>query len=120
MKFLVDNAVSPKIAQALREKGYDARHLRDYDLQGAKDREVFDLALREKRILISADTDFGAMLAFQNWQGPSLILFREITHIPEKQAEVLLLNLRRIMPHLEKGCVVVLGKKRIRLRLFNK
>jgi len=59
------------------------------------------------------------MLALQNWQGPSLILFRGISRLPEQQAELLTLNLDRIKIHLEKGCVVVLEKGRIRLRLFN-
>ena len=119
MKFLIDNAISPIIAMALREKGHDATHLRDYNMQSAKDSEVFELARKEKRILISADADFGSILALKGWKGPSLILFRGISPTPAKQAEILLLNLQRIRPHLEKGCVVVFEKTRIRLKLFN-
>jgi predicted nuclease of predicted toxin-antitoxin system len=63
MKFLVDNALSPFVAEGLREAGHDALHIRDYRLKAAEDKEIFSLAETENRILISSDTEFGTLLS---------------------------------------------------------
>src|SRR5688572_3548470 len=75
MRFLVDNALSPVLATLLSQAGHDALHVRTIELQRVEDAVIFDKAAAEDRIVVSADTDFGALLAARNVQKPSVIQF---------------------------------------------
>ncbi len=95
MKFLIDNALSPILAEGLRAKGYDALHVREVGLASALDPEVFEFASNEDRIVVSADTDFGALLS---------------------QLKLLLSCLAGLEIDLISGSVVVFEDARIRIR----
>ncbi|MGH3304237.1 MAG: DUF5615 family PIN-like protein [Streptosporangiaceae bacterium] len=72
MNFLIDNNHSPRVATLLKADGHDAAHLRDLGLQAAADSAVLDRATAEARVLVSADTDFGALLARTGATTPSV------------------------------------------------
>lgn len=117
MRFLIDNALSPVVAAGLRQADHDAIHVRDLGLAAADDETIFEHADRDQRVIISADTDFGTILAIRNVARPSVILFRGATpRNPIGQVKLLLANLREIAPSVERGAVVVLEPQRIRIR----
>lgn len=117
MRFIIDNALSPRVAEGLRAIGHDAVHVRDLGLADADDDTIFDKAYTDQFIIVSADTDFGTILARRRQNKPSVILFRRGTQRrPEEQLALLQLNLESIQQQLEAGSVVIIEQRRIRVR----
>ena len=111
------NPVSPLVAEALNAAGHDAVHVRDRGLHQADDEVLVDIAKAEGRVILSADTDFGAILAVRNETKPSVILFRRGTpRRPSLQAELLIGNLPAIATELDRGAVAAFYDTRIRIR----
>lgn len=44
MKMLIDNALSPVVAEGLRQAGYDAVHVRDFRMEQSSDEDIFTFA----------------------------------------------------------------------------
>lgn len=117
MRFLVDQNLSPLLADELRVAGHDVAHTAELDLAMAEDSVVMQRALDEQRVLISADTDFGTLLASTGPPQPSLLLLRLRSPRPAAAlAAMLLANLDAVADDLEAGAIVVLEDERVRVR----
>lgn len=117
MRFLVDNALSPLVADGLRAAGHDASHVLDQGLQAADDELIVERAGIESRIIISADTDFGAVLALRQSTTPSVVLLRR--RFPRRASEQVALILRclpLVEEALQRGAIVIVEGGRIRMR----
>jgi len=117
VNFLIDNNLSPLLADALKAAGHDAMHLRDLGMQAAPDDAVLEHARASGQILISADTDFGGLLARSRASNPSVILIRRLVgRRAAEQASIILANLDQVADDLTAGAVVVLHEDLLRVR----
>lgn len=117
MKFLVDHNLSQRVAELLREAGHDAVHTGDIGLATAGDDEILGQAGDESRVIVSADTDFGTLLAAERATAPSLLLLR--LRSPRRASEIadlILANLESVADDLDRGAIVVVEDERIRIR----
>jgi predicted nuclease of predicted toxin-antitoxin system len=86
-------------------------------MHAASDEKILARALAEDRIVVSADSDFSAILAAQEAERPSFILFRDPNLLVARDYVDMLLP---VLPALERellgGCVVVFRSNRLRVR----
>jgi predicted nuclease of predicted toxin-antitoxin system len=86
-------------------------------MRAAADVDVLERARVERRVLVSADTDFATLLALQESSQPSFVLFRETDAVSAEQyANLLLSNLPGLEAELSSGCVAVFRGGRVRVR----
>ena len=116
MRFLIDECLPPRMAVLLRDAGHDCAHIYELGLGGQPDEQVMALADRENRILVSAGTDFGELLANAPVLAPSVILFRRADKRARSLAAVVLANLEQVTEDLAAGALVVISDTRIRAR----
>jgi predicted nuclease of predicted toxin-antitoxin system len=117
VNFLIDNALSPRVAIGLRTYGHDAVHVLDYGMHASTDDAIFERAGLESRVVVSADTDFGALLALRESTSPSVILLRGASlKRADDQVALILRALPSIEAALRHGAIVVLERHRLRLR----
>jgi predicted nuclease of predicted toxin-antitoxin system len=117
LRFLLDENLSPRLDELLSGAGHDTLHVRDLGLLRSTDRVILDRASAEGRTVISADTDFGQLLAVSGALLPSVILLRrEDDRHASNQAALVLANLDQVLADLEAGAIVVLEATRVRIR----
>ena len=117
MRFLGDMGVSLRVLEWLRQQGHDAKHLREENLQQLPDRNIFQKAAEENRVILTFDLDFGEIVARSRGKRTGVILFRlsntRAAHVIER-LEVLLSGLKP----WPANSVVIVEENRYRVRQF--
>ena len=116
MRLLVDENLSPRVARLLREGGHDAAHVTEVGLGNTDDAEILDAAADGARAIVTADTDFGALLAARGTSSPSVVMLRSSDHLtPDEQAGLIVAVLVRVGDELEQGAIASVTTERVRL-----
>ena len=117
MKFLVDMVLSPGTVDFLKNKGYNVIRVNEV-FEGGRidDKRIFKYARENNYCIITADLDFGEILAFSQSKNPSTIILRlEDPRIPNVNS-VLEDSLPKIAQAIEDGSIIIIEDKKIRIR----
>jgi predicted nuclease of predicted toxin-antitoxin system len=91
--------------------------VRDLEATSASDSALLDLATSNGWTIISADTDFGALLAHRGATTPSVILVRELLgHRPDELATVIATHVIDIEDELTNGAIAAFTRRGVRVR----
>jgi len=108
--------VSQSTLDALRRAGHDVVHASEEGLAQAADAEILAKAVRERRIVVTFDLDFGELLAAGGGRLPSVIVFRLRDQTPAAVMPRLVSVLSEAAEALESGAVVIVEESRYRVR----
>jgi predicted nuclease of predicted toxin-antitoxin system len=117
MRFLADMGVSLRVVEWLRSSGHDTIHLRDEGLQKLPNGEIFRKAIRERRIVLTFDLDFGEIVAANGGSNSvSVILFRLRNTRADYVIQRLNIVLEQSTEELAQGAVALVEDERHRVR----
>lgn len=113
---LLDMGLPRRAAEDLRARGWDVTHVGDLGLATATDAEILHVANAQRRVVVTLDGDFSALLARSGATGPSVIHIR-LQRVDRKAAVELLLRIvDGYATELRGGCIASVGPGPVRLR----
>lgn len=117
MRFLVDANLSPRVARRLSAEGHDAVHVEDVGLGSADDEVILNRAADAGEVIVSADADFGALLALRRQANPSVVLLRSSDHLtPDEQGDLIIRVIGSVAEDLVAGAIASVTPARVRIR----
>jgi len=113
MRFLADESCNFAIVHALRANGYDVLAVSEITPR-AEDSDVIRLAVREKRILLTEDKDFGR-LVYSHGQKTLGVIFLCFPTFSRKQISKDVIKLVKQQGEKLAGCFITVQPGRIRI-----
>jgi len=113
MRFLADECCDSAMVTALREAGYDVLSAAE-QVQGSEDADVMELALREQRILLTEDKDFG-QLVYAHGEKTVGVIFLRYPTVARQEISNDVVELVRQRGESLAGCFVTVQVGRIRI-----
>jgi predicted nuclease of predicted toxin-antitoxin system len=112
MRFLIDRCAGKLLADTLRPAGHDVVESRDLGPDPG-DEALLELAVADKRILVTIDTDFGQLVFVQRARHFGLV---RLPDVPAVQRVSLMTQLLvRYSKELESGSIVTVRGGRVRI-----
>ncbi len=116
MKLLLNQGLPRSAAALLCEAGIDAIHVADIGFSAADDTDILQRAQEDKRVVVTLDADFHALLALTEATSPSVIRIRIERLRAQALTNLLLTVVGQCEEDLEQGAVVTVEPNRIRVR----
>jgi len=118
MRLLLDMNLSPAWVEVLARRGHECHHWSQIGQADAPDQALLQWARSHDAVLVTADLDFGLLLARSGSSKPSLVQIRGKGTLPEDIADSLAEALDACAPYLISGALVTVEPERRRVRVL--
>lgn len=116
MKLLLDQGLPRSAARLLRDEGIDAIHVGEIGMAEAEDSDILTRGRSERRIIVTLDADFHALLALSGATLPSVIRIRIEGLKGDRLAGLLKQVVGKWDEELELGAMLTIEPARVRIR----
>jgi predicted nuclease of predicted toxin-antitoxin system len=116
VRFVVDENLSPRLAEWLTANGHDAVHVRTIAGAPLRDRDILGFALHERRIVVTSDFDFGELAARDTTNSAQVLLLRLGSARPPRTIARCAAVIDRLSFVEGEGAVIVVTETRLRKR----
>lgn len=76
MKFKLDENLGKEVQKIFHESGDDTQSVRDENLQGTSDQNLYNVCCKEKRCIITLDLDFSDVMRFSPKETSGIVVLR--------------------------------------------
>lgn len=118
MRLLVDMNLAPRWVDLLADAGMPAVHWSAIGALDAPDTEIMAYARAHGYVVLTHDLDFGAMLAANQGNKPSVVQLRADDVRPEAIGAKTVATLRQLDADLDRGALVTIDTRRTRIRIL--
>ena len=116
LKFLADECVGLPTINLLRNLGYSVVTVKELKLGGKDDFEILKCAIKQRRILVTEDVDFGNIILYPPELHHGIILLR-FRHRLEDTIHTVLMNLlKELTPKDCKKTLIIVDSDKYRIR----
>jgi len=114
MRFVVDESTGRGVAEFLRASGFDVTFVPE-TMPSADDVDILSFAVREQRIVVTNDKDFGELVFRSGMQHAGVVLFRLDDESAANRVRMAKIAVERYGRQMA-GCFVVVTEETIRIR----
>jgi len=112
MKFLLDVCAGGHLTNWLRNKGFDVKEVREKD-KSMTDEDVVEWAVKDNRIIITLDKDFGEIYVAEG-KKCSIIRLPDVS--VDQRIRLMEVVLKGYFNKLQEEVIITVSEKRIRIR----
>lgn len=112
MRFLIDRCAGGLLAAWLRQQGHDVLEAREFGPDPG-DRQLLEIAAREKRILVTIDTDFGSFVSHEGLEHSGIVRLPDV--LSDKRIAIFSELFTRHSEALQSGAIITVRSNRIRI-----
>lgn len=115
-RLLLDQGLPRSTAKLLSAAGWDVAHVGDIGLSRAEDIRILDHARKQKRVCVTLDADFHALLATSEATSPSVVRVRREGLNGKAICDLLIKIWPRIESAVNGGALVTITERSVRVR----